>query len=98
MSNQTANIIVIKVCSESGEVVSGNLQKLVEASPAEFNDENIAALSDVEAIKKIYKLTSSPQHPAGKKAKAGELPPDSDMDRQELETTILGLLALRGAT
>ena len=90
---------MVKICSDkSTEAVAEHLRGSVDGSLTAFNDENIAALSDISAIRKVYKLNTPPakgkQTTSGKEQLKGEVA----LDRQEIEMTVLGVLALRGAT
>lgn len=65
----------------------------MEGQPEPFSDESFATISDVAEIRKIYKLASGT-------AKQGDSADShiSNDERKELETAILGIIALRGAT
>ena len=69
-----------------------------------FNDEQLQTLSDLGKIQRIYKLNSptSSKGPQRKKGQQSFVLENSSVEgvdeRQEAEATILGLIALRGAS
>ncbi|MCJ1327428.1 hypothetical protein MMC10_004097 [Thelotrema lepadinum] len=92
--DDTKSLLVIKVTESDPIVYQELVQRSVEGTPLEFNDANLATLSDEESIRKTYKLQ------AGSKAssKTSKTQPISGEARRDLEISILGLVALRGAT
>lgn len=57
-----------------------------------FNDETLSEIADIAKIKKAYKLGSLPSAPAGQVNGTGS------SDNVRLENSIIGAIALRGAT
>lgn len=95
ITDSTTNLLVIKVPVAPGithDSVAAHLGESVQGSPVSFNDETLAAMADVGKIKKAYKLGSLPQPP-----KADQVNGQEDARRQ-LETCLIGAIALRGAT
>lgn len=58
----------------------------------DFSDDVLIGLVDVPRLKKIYKLNSLPP----KKGAAREVKSEAT-ERKELETSILGVMALKGS-
>ena len=83
--------------------VSQHLQQHVEGTPVPFDDATLDSISDIARIKKVYKLTS-PVQP--KQCKKTDSPHQSQVDgtpedksgKRHLEISVLGSIALRGAT
>lgn len=67
--------------------VAEHLGQSVEGTPAPFNDETLGSISDIAKIRKAYKI---PQPPAKSV--------DNKAVNSQLEASILGGIALRGAT
>lgn len=61
-----------------------------------FSDEEISKMTDLARVRKIYKLNSGGGGGKGKKEVNG-VGGEKD-ERRELEVSILGAMALRGAT
>lgn len=97
ISDKTRNLLAIKVSKQDAKVYSDQLEWAVQGKAIEFNDANIAAVSDLAEIKKVYKLNSSTK-PAGRGEKAESQGLSEDDIREEVEVAVLGLMALRGAT
>ncbi|KAE8133068.1 kinase binding protein CGI-121-domain-containing protein [Aspergillus pseudotamarii] len=95
ISDSTKDLLVVKV-SVTPEIthdsVAAHLAQSVEGSPVPFNDETLAEIADVAKIKKAYKLGALPSAPAGQVNGAGS------SDDVRLENSIIGAIALRGAT
>lgn len=77
------------------DFVAGHLGRFIEATPLPFDDETLATLSNISKIRKVYKLgpavavattTSSGTNEAG----GGK--------KNRLEASVLGAMALRGAS
>ncbi|EEH18737.2 hypothetical protein PABG_01056 [Paracoccidioides brasiliensis Pb03] len=102
----TEDLLVIKVSTSpeaTNESVAQHLQKVIKGTPVDFNNENLRLVSDVSKIKKAYKLGTGNAKP-GQKAetnKAGQNGYTSsatlEAEVKDLERTIIGLMALRGA-
>ncbi|KAB8258991.1 kinase binding protein CGI-121-domain-containing protein [Aspergillus pseudonomiae] len=95
ISDSTKDLLVVKV-SITPEIthdsVATHLAQSVEGSPVPFNDETLSEIADVAKIKKAYKLGALPSAPAGQVNGAG------NSDSMRLENSIIGAIALRGAT
>lgn len=71
--------------------VGQHLKQHVEGQQVEVSDEVLGELVDLSRLRKIYKLNSLPKKGAAKTV-------TSDVDeRKELETSILGAMALKGS-
>lgn len=72
--------------------VAAHLEQNVEGTPVPFDDETLSKISDVAKIKKAYKLgalnTAPPNQANG----------THDDGLRRLELSVLGAIALRGAT
>ncbi|KAB8202804.1 Kinase binding protein [Aspergillus parasiticus SU-1] len=95
ISDSTKDLLVVKV-SVTPEIthdsVAAHLAQSIEGSPVPFNDETLSKIADVTKIKKAYKLGALPSAPAGQVNGAG------NGDNGRLENSIIGAIALRGAT
>lgn len=95
ISDSTKDLLVVKV-SVTPEIthdsVAAHLAQSIEGSPVPFNDETLSKIADVTKIKKAYKLGALPSAPAGPVNGAG------NGDNGRLENSIIGAIALRGAT
>ncbi|KAL4906573.1 hypothetical protein BDW74DRAFT_150701 [Aspergillus multicolor] len=95
INDTTSNLLVVKVSVTpdiTHESVAAHLAQNVQGTLLPFDDEALAELSDVAKIKKAYKLGSLPS--ATSKQANGAL----DEGKRQLELSILGAMALRGAT
>ena len=94
ITDDTTSLVVVKIASSD----SRELQKIVDTSIQgqllELNDANLAAHMDEARIRKTYKL--QPNMKPGSKAPG--LRKRSADAQEDLEISILGLMALRGAT
>lgn len=102
ISESTTSLIAVKLSTSSTfthEYVNEHLTSTVEGELVEFCDKSLAQETDLARVKKIYKLT----HPAH--IIRNKLKPAYDEAAQvkeevtliELEMSILGMMALRGA-
>lgn len=71
------------------ESVAAHLAQAIEGTPVPFDNETLAGISDVPKIKKAYKL--------GALGSTGQTNGTHAQDRT-LELSVLGAIALRGAT
>ena len=104
VSESTTSLIVVKVSIDPNvthESIAAHLQEAIEGNPVPFEDSSFKGISDVSKIAKAYKISAT-QQANGKSMSAppmqgdkGGYAPDG---RRELEVSILGLMALRGAT
>lgn len=76
--------------------VAQHLEKAVEGSPVLFNDETLSAISDVSKIRKAYKLGAAPAKPT--KTASDQMNGTHNGSQRDLEISLLGAIALRGAT
>jgi EKC/KEOPS complex subunit CGI121/TPRKB len=105
LAEGTREIVVVKVGGEDGVSLEGIREFLaenVEGEEVEFNDENLGKVSNVERIRKIYKVSTGSKairtingSSNGSSANHADGPDD---ETKFLETQILGAIALRGAT
>ncbi|OGM43459.1 protein cgi121 [Aspergillus bombycis] len=95
ISDSTKDLLVVKVSvtpEVTHDAVATHLARSVEGSPVPFNDETLSEIADVAKIKKAYKLGALPSASAGQVNGAG------NGDNMRLENSIIGAIALRGAT
>lgn len=74
------------------EKVQEHLGASVQGSVVQLTDETLSSICDASRIRKVYKIPS----PSAKKTTNGVHP--SQQDQNQLETQVLGAIALRGAT
>ncbi|KEQ96474.1 hypothetical protein AUEXF2481DRAFT_3965 [Aureobasidium subglaciale EXF-2481] len=94
ISDTTQHVLAIKVLSGSNiaaESVSKHLQENIDGEQVEVSDAILADLADQARLRKIYKLNVQ----AKKGAANGTTSPVSEI--KELETSILGVMALKGS-
>ncbi|KAI9784363.1 MAG: hypothetical protein M1816_000887 [Peltula sp. TS41687] len=100
IDDSTTSVLVIKVSTTptiTHESVQQHLDSVIEGTAVQFSNENIRAMTDFAKVRKVYKLNDS----SGKKrGKAGDqLGTDgAEQNMTEIESAILGAIALRGAT
>jgi EKC/KEOPS complex subunit CGI121/TPRKB len=92
ISDTTQHVLAIKVLSSgiTAESVSQHLQQNIEGEQVEASDAEFAELADQARLRKIYKLNVQ-----AKKGAANVTSKDSEI--KELETSILGVMALKGS-
>jgi len=97
ITDHTSALIVIKVTAEGADAIAKQLEWAVEGEALTWSDDEIAKLSNLDEIRKIYKLNDS-----GKgKGDGGGAPTRKENagdERKDLEMAVLGLMALRGAS
>ncbi|KAL8680304.1 MAG: hypothetical protein Q9186_003486 [Xanthomendoza sp. 1 TL-2023] len=115
ISPATTSMYAIKVASNTptdATSIRKHLSDNIEGTPLPFTDLEIAQVTDIVKVRKIYKLTNVTQgnsriNGKGRKEKqkldegVGSVNGDQgqeDAERKELEIMVLGLMALRGAT
>ena len=71
---------------------------MIEGQAVEFDDVSLSEMSDLAEIKKVYKIGTGPSK--GKQSGAGGVIDTAReaKERQDIEVTVLGLMAIRGAT
>ncbi|KAA8647314.1 hypothetical protein EYZ11_007479 [Aspergillus tanneri] len=95
ITDSTKDLLVIRVSvdpSITHDTVAAHLSQSIEGSSIPFTDESLSEISDVAKIKKAYKLgvlASTPTNQVN-----GVL----DNQAKQLELSVLGAIALRGAT
>ncbi|KAL4791972.1 kinase binding protein CGI-121-domain-containing protein [Aspergillus venezuelensis] len=95
ISDATTSLLVIKVSVApkiTHDTVAAHLAQSVEGTSVPFDDENLSGISDVAKIKKAYKLGALSSIPAG------QANGTADKAKRQLELSVLGAIALRGAT
>ncbi|KAH0142831.1 hypothetical protein KCU67_g13851, partial [Aureobasidium melanogenum] len=94
ISDTTQNVLAIKVLSPeaTAESVSQHLLQNIEGEPVDASDANFAGLADQARLRKIYKLNVQTK----KGAANGTASKESEI--KELETSILGVMALKAST
>lgn len=99
MSDTTTNLLVLKVATTpdvTQESVARHLSEHIKGTEVAFDNATIASFSDLNRIRKIYKI--SPAASGGVNGKANGTFDSQSESLHDLETQILGLMALRGAT
>ena len=103
VSDTTKSLVVVKVPTDPGithDSIESHLSEVVKGTPLPFEDSSFNGISDLPKITKAYKL-SQPSSSKGKSSQSvigssgGLWAPD---ERHELEVSVIGLMALRGAT
>ncbi|KAB8074016.1 kinase binding protein CGI-121-domain-containing protein [Aspergillus leporis] len=94
ISDSTKDLLVVKVSVTpdiTHDSVAAHLAQAIEGSPLSFNDETLSQVSDVTKIKKAYKLgaLASP---------AGQVNGANSDEKRRLQNSLIGAIALRGAT
>ncbi|KAG9964797.1 CGI-121-domain-containing protein, partial [Aureobasidium melanogenum] len=91
ISDTTQNVLAIKVLSPetTAESVSQHLLQNIEGEPVDVSDANFTGLADQARLRKIYKLNVQTK----KGAANGTASKESEI--KELETSILGVMALK---
>ncbi|OJJ53262.1 hypothetical protein ASPSYDRAFT_1164973 [Aspergillus sydowii CBS 593.65] len=95
ISDTTSSLLVIKVSVTpdiTHESVATHLAQNVQGTPLPFDDAALSGISDITKIKKAYKLGALP--PVSSNQTNGV----SDEGKRRLELSVLGAIALRGAT
>lgn len=70
---------------------------MIQGESIEFCNDNLAKVVDVARVKKIYKL-SGLARPVGRRKQEASEPTENEVSTMsELEMSILGLIALKGA-
>jgi EKC/KEOPS complex subunit CGI121/TPRKB len=92
ISDTTQHVLAIKVLSSdlTAESVSQHLQQNIEGEQVDVSDADLAELADQARLRKIYKLNVQ-----AKKGAANGTSKEAEI--KELETSILGVMALKGS-
>lgn len=112
ISDSTRNLLVVKVSTDpqvTQATVAQHLSTHVKGREIPFDDVTLRGLSDVERIRKVYKISLPPPHSSsGKNHKGGRDDVVTNGDKvtildsttfsSNLVRQVLGLMALRGAT
>lgn len=100
ISDTTSSLLVIKLSTSpeiTHESVKTHLETAIQGESIEFCDENLAKFVDVARVRKVYKL-NGPARPAGRKKQAASDAVEIEASvTRDLEMSILGLIALKGA-
>ena len=86
ITDSTTDLLVVKVSvtpDVTHDSVAAHLQQSIDGSPVPFADETLSEISDVSKIKKAYKLSALSAQ---------------DDEKRRLELSLIGAIALRGAT
>ncbi|KAF4637468.1 hypothetical protein G7Y89_g619 [Cudoniella acicularis] len=107
----TTSLLIIKVSTPTSPTTASEVQAHLDAEiqgePIPFTDSELAQISDIPRIKKIYKLNNSGNGNGGGKKKEKVVNGDgvngvgkltAEEEKKELEVQVLGAMALRGAT
>ena len=103
ISDSTKDVVVVKVSTNPNvthESVGTHLQDAIKGTPLPFEDRTFLGISDLPKIAKAYKVSST-QWAKSKPSSTSLMNGDSDTaqeGRHHLEISVLGLMALRGAT
>jgi EKC/KEOPS complex subunit CGI121/TPRKB len=98
IAEETTSLIALKIIPANGteddqvasvSAVSDHLKASVEGDPLPFTESNLAGLSDVAKICKIYKVEGKKATTNGSNSAAGRI--------GQLEGTILGIMAIKGS-
>lgn len=76
--------------------VTEHLKANIEGQGLDFTDEELSQLTDMAAVNKVYKL-GTPNKPKATAAAKQNEEPDKMEERQEAETAILAIIALKGS-
>ena len=91
----------LAVSSEvTADTVSRHLSSVIEGTPNPFNDGELRGITDVGKLRKSYKLNASSKSDSRRSTGKNEdtdAAENDEYERQELEVSILGLMALRNA-
>lgn len=100
MGEETSSLIVIKVATSSEvtfDSVQEHLNAEIEGSSVAFDDDTLQLMSDTLRIRKVYKLNTNAGGGRTKVETANGIDVP-ELVRKELEASVLGTMALRGAT
>ncbi|MCJ1467319.1 hypothetical protein MMC07_005943 [Pseudocyphellaria aurata] len=100
VSDLTTNLLVIKLSTSpeiTSESVKAHLEAVIQGKSIQFCNDNLGKTVDVARVRKIYKLNSPPRQVGRKKQEASGTPESDESTLSELEMSILGLIALKGA-
>lgn len=95
MSNETKDLIVVKIATTPEitlEKVQDHLTTHIKAQASQLSDEALSTSCDLTRIRKVYKVPA----PTATKITNGVYP--SQQEHSQLETQVIGAMALRGAT
>ena len=97
VSSTSTSLLAIKITSPSSKATSESIQRHlsehVQGRQVEPSDEEVASVTDVARLRKLYKLPLAQVKGAKKEKSDGEIAEE----RKELEMGILAAMALRGA-
>jgi len=106
ISPTTTSLLAIKVAHTSADsnnatptfdAVQTHLTTSVEGTPIAFTDESLQHMTDMQKVRKLYKLDSGGGAKKGAKTN-GTVNGINDVDeRKEIESVVLGMMALKGS-
>ena len=76
------------------ESLAPHLSENIKGTPAVFDDATLSSISDVEKIKKAYKLGAMVTPPPPKEQTNGDV---REKENWQFEAALLGAIALRGS-
>ncbi|KAL8825596.1 MAG: hypothetical protein Q9191_004316 [Dirinaria sp. TL-2023a] len=97
ITDGTTSLLIIKLSTNpsiTSSSVSEHLSAAVKGTAIDHPLENIAKMSDLKALRKMYKINGTDSKKKGGAVRDG----DEDTERQELEVLAIGMMALRGQT
>ena len=106
IGDKTSNVLVLKVATDpsiSFVSVHDHLKANIDGQSLSFNDESLERISDLDRIRKAYKMTVPSTPRTTKRLVNGDTTSNvtADVSNQNLnkvlESQILGAMALRGA-
>ncbi|KAK2744594.1 hypothetical protein FQN57_004199 [Myotisia sp. PD_48] len=97
ITDSTTDLLVIKISTSpeiTHESVAQHLDKIIDGSPAPFENLTLDGLRDLAKIRKAYKLPAASQP----KSAGGNVASNfSEEDKKQMEISIIGAIALRGS-
>jgi EKC/KEOPS complex subunit CGI121/TPRKB len=95
VGNETKDLIVVKIAltpEVTLDKIQEHLSAHIKGQETQLTDEALSSSCDLARIRKVYKVPAPPA------AKATNGVHQSKQDNSQLETQVLGAMALRGAT
>ena len=89
---------VLTAESVAADVVLEHLDQHIKGQLVSFTDDSMQSMHDLDRLRRVYKLTVPGKSPAGSKIVNGNRASESSLSTKDLEVSILGAMALRGAT
>jgi EKC/KEOPS complex subunit CGI121/TPRKB len=102
ISDKTLNLLVVKVTTDPAimtlESVKNHLEESIQGTPTSLTDETLSGVCDLAKIKKVYKFPNAAPKQEDKVATDPSDEVEKANEERVLERSILGAIALRGAT